>query len=208
MAEWSLPCAGPRRVRWGQVIGGAGLAVWLLSVSPAPAHEPGRGPPSDTGPPASSSAAVLQPGPGPGVVRTAEIASSGEPDPWHTNLIRERQVEVRLRTALRDLEEGRLIAALTSLQSILDRDDDVFIRFASEPAPRGARFLADRLIGGLSPRSLTTYETLHGKEARRRLETALAGPDAELLARIVRRFSHAAPGFATGNRLAGYWTHP
>src|SRR5262245_27916382 len=181
MAEWSLPCAGPRRVRWARVIGGAGLAVWILSISPAPAREPGRGPPSDTGPPALSSAAVPRPDPGPGVAPTAETPSSGEPDPWHTNLIRERQVEVRLRTALRDLEEGRLIAALTSLQSILDRDDDVFIRFASEPAPRGARFLADRLIGGLSPKSLATYETLYGKEARQLLETALTGPDPDLL---------------------------
>jgi outer membrane protein assembly factor BamB len=133
-------------------------------------------------------------------------APAGEADQWHTNLVRERQVEVRLRTALRDLEEGRLIGALTGLQSVLDREDDVFIRFPSEPVPCGAHAFASRVLGNLSTRSLASYETLHGKEARNLLESALAGPNPELLAQVVRRFYFTAAGFQAGNRLADYWS--
>jgi hypothetical protein len=173
------------------MVGGAVLVVWLLSISPAQGREPGRGPPSDTGPPVNS---PVQP------------ADPGEVDPWHTNLVRERQVEVRLRTALRDLDEGRLVAGLSGLQSILDRDDDVFVRFTSEPVPCGAHAIASRLLGALSSRSRASYETLHGREARQLLETARAGPSPDLLARAVRRFYHTAAGFEAGNRLADYWS--
>ncbi|MGE5192941.1 MAG: PQQ-binding-like beta-propeller repeat protein, partial [Deltaproteobacteria bacterium] len=218
MAGWRTACAGLRREGRGHVAGGAALVVWLLSISPASGREPGRGPPSDSGPPvktaAKSPAEVLCPSPasGPGATvpalpATADSAQTHpvEADPWHTNLVRERQVEVRLRTALRDLDEGRLVGALTGLQSILDRDDDVFVRLASEPVPCGAHALATRVLGSLSSRSLASYETLYGKEARQHLDAALAGPDPDLLARVVRRFYHTAAGFEAGNRLADYW---
>src|SRR5689334_14186464 len=119
MAEWRTPCAGPRRKCWRGMVGSAGLAVWILSISPAPGREPGRGPPSDTGPPAARSAADHGPLSAAIAAPPSGIGNPGEADPWHTNLIRERQVEVRLRSAQRDLEEGHLIGALTSLQSIL-----------------------------------------------------------------------------------------
>src|SRR5262249_43723188 len=157
-------------------------AVWILLISPAPGREPGRGPPSDTGPPVASSAADHGPLSAAIAGPPSGTANPGQADPWHTNLIRERQVAVRLRTAQRDLEAGHPMGALTSLQSILDRDDDAFIRFPSEATPCGAHFLADRLVGGLSSRSLETYETLYGKEARQLLDAAVVASNPDLLA--------------------------
>ncbi len=107
---------------------------------------------------------------------------------------------------MRDLDEERLVSALTGLQSILDRDDDVFLRFESQPVPCGAHALASRLLGALSAPALATYETLYGKEAGQLLEAARKGPHPDLLSGIVRRFYFTAAGFAAGNRLAAYWT--
>jgi outer membrane protein assembly factor BamB len=128
-------------------------------------------------------------------------------DAWHENLVRERQVEIRLRKALNDLDAGRLVAAIAGLQAIIDRDDDVFIRFPSELVPCGAHFLASRILGSLSSRTLATYETLYGREAGQLLTAALAQPDPDLLAAVVRRFYHTAAGFEAGSRLADFWTN-
>src|SRR5258708_17429493 len=125
MAGWWMPCAGLQPIRWGRLVGGAALVVWLLSISPARSREPGRGPPSDTGPPVRVPAKPSAPAPGrsldsnapssPSVTADSGQIDSGSLEQWHTNLIRERFVEVRLRTIQRDLSEGRLVGALTGL---------------------------------------------------------------------------------------------
>jgi outer membrane protein assembly factor BamB len=163
--------------------GGAVLVVCLVTGGPALGIEP-------------SAPAMPMPA----------AADPGEVDRWHQNLVRERQVEVRLRNALREIESGHVVVGLTGVQSILDRDDDVFIRSPTEPVPRGAHALAGCLLGSLAASSLATYETLFGPEARKLLETSRSRPDADLLARIVRRFYHTAAGFEAGNRLAAWWT--
>lgn len=139
-------------------------------------------------------------------VEPAFCRDPNEVDQWHQNLIRERQVEVRLRTALRDLDEDRLVAGLNGLQSIIDRDDDVFLRFETQPVPCGAHALASRILGALPAQALATYETLYGKEAAQLLEAARSGANPDLLAGVVRRFYFTEAGFAAGNHLAAYWT--
>ena len=170
MAGWRMPCAGARRQCWGCRFGGALLIALMVMMDPAHGRDPGRGPPSDTGPPASVSRGRPTSVPGQdsasNIPATPATADADEVDPWHQNLVRERQVEVRLRTALQDIDAGRLVAGITGLQSIIDRDDDVFLRFHSEPVPCGAHTLASRLLGSLSSKALATYETLYGREAR------------------------------------------
>ena len=210
MEGWRRRSAEARLERWRCCFGGVLLIVCLLTDGPAGGVEPGRGPPSDTGPPVDFPAQPSKPAIAESrqsrTPATAAPVESGETDRWHQNLVRERIVEVRLRNARREIESGHLVGGLTAVQSILDRDDDVFIRSADEPVPRGAHSLAERLLASVSPRSQGTYETLYGPEARKLLEAARARPDGGLLARVVRRFYYTAAGFEAGNRLAAWWT--
>lgn len=215
MAGRTLPFARMRRMRWRcslcRFLGGALVLGWLAAGPPAMGREPGRETASDprsdaranTGPPVQTRAppppeSVADPPP--------KIPNSDDFDQWHQNLVRERQVEVRLRSARNDLDAGRLVEGLTELQSILDRDDDVFVRLESEPVPRGARFLAASLMASLSPQALAAYEKLFGGQARQLLESSPGAPNPERLAQVVRRFDHTAAGFEAGHRLAAWWS--
>jgi outer membrane protein assembly factor BamB len=204
------------------------LIACLFAAQSAPGSDPERQPPSDTRHPAS--AAVAQPdtsavqlaeGPRPLAAEFPELSvNRGDPgdrddqenipplsaDRWHQNLLRERQMEVRLKAARRDAESGKLVDALTELQSILDRDDDLFVRSDAEPVPRGAHILAGRIISSLSSDGLTVYENLFGPQAARLLQSATSGPDPNRLIEIIRRFYHTEAGFGAGNRLAAWWT--
>src|SRR5207237_7400176 len=124
-----------------------------------------------------------------------KISSSGDLDQWHQNLVRERQVEVRLRSAQKNLDAGRLVEGLTELQSILDRDEDVFVRLESEPVPRGAHSLAASLLASLSPKALAAYQKLFGSQATQLLESDAGSPNPDRFAQVVRRFHHTAAGF-------------
>lgn len=207
MAGQRKPCTSPRQIRGRCEFCSIVLVALVLAVEPVHGSEPGRGPPSDTGPPATSRVSS-HPRQSP-VAENHSFVAAADPKPidgWHQNLIRERHIEVRLRTALRDLEAGQLISGLTGLQSIIDRDDDVFVRIESASVPCGAHAVASRFLGALSPTNLATYETIFGGPARQQLESALAGRNPDLLARVVRRFYYTAAGFEAGNRLAAFWT--
>ena len=199
-----IPSALLWRKRWGCLRGVSTLIVCMLAAQPVRGRDPGVSPPNDTGPPEKSASSrpriALRPG-----VQPAP-ASAGDAEPWHPNLLRDRQIEVHLRTALRDISSGRLIGGLTELQAIIDREDDVFVRFESEPVPRGAHALAENSLGSLAPDALGAYETLFGKQARQYLEAALLLPDPQLLARVARRYYFTSAGFEAGSHLAAYWT--
>jgi len=200
MSALKSPFAKDRRMRWDCPLCGAGLLLLFFLCGVAPASDPGRGPPTDTGPP------ILQKifPPDSTADPPRRVAESGEFDPWHQNLIRERQVEVRLRSARRNLEIGNLVAGLTELQSIIEREDDVFVRFDTEPVPCGAHTLAARWLSALPAEALAAYQTLYGTQARQALDAAVAGLNPDRLARVVRNFYHTEAGFEAGNRLAAY----
>src|SRR5579863_634976 len=222
MAGRTLPFAGTRRMRWGcspchllcRSLGGAVLVGWMALGPPVDARDPVRE--KTGGESASDARRDSRPNTGPPEQTRAppesvadpplKILNSDDLDQWHQNLVRDRQVEVRLRSARKDLDAGRLVEGLTELQSILDRDDDVFVRLESEPAPRGARSLAASLLAELPPQALAAYEKLFGSQARQLLEANPSAPNPELLAQVVRRFHHTAAGFDAGHRLAAWWT--
>lgn len=193
---------------WLRAVGGMVLVAWFLADTPVRGREPGGGPPGDRGPPARFPIARLAPAPIDSPASSAASPTNASPavDPWHENLIRERQVEIRLRAALRELDDGRLVAGLTALQAIIDRDDDVLVRLESEPIPCGAGALANRRLGSISSEVRGAYEALYGAQARQLFDSARASSDLQALARIVRRFYHTAAGFDAGNRLAAYWS--
>jgi hypothetical protein len=199
------------RIRERCLVAGGLIAACLVAIDVARGEGPGRGPPADTGPPVRSPAGRPESVSDPphlkftAAATPAAVSDAGELDLWHQNLIRDRQLEVRLRTARRDVEAGRLIAGLSALQSIIEREEDIFVRFDSDPIPSGAHTLASRILGTLPAPALVAYESLCGSEARQQLD-AMKAPDPELLGRIVRRFYHTAAGFEAGNRLAAYWS--
>ena len=214
MAGCTMPFATTRRMRWGCSFGGTLVAVWLAAASPGHCHDPGGGtrikPRADsrdssranTGPPPQ----VTVPPPESVADPPANSSSSDNLDHWHQNLVRERQVEVRLRSAQKKLDAGRLVEGLTELQSILDRDDDVFVRLETEPVPRGAHSLAASLLASLPPQALAAYQKLYGSQARQLLESSPGSANPVLLAQVVRRFHYTEAGFEAGHRLAAWWT--
>lgn len=187
-----------------------------MTLPQAYGFDPGRGPPTDTGPPQVAPVPADLPrhkpgdpsGTAPPPLRTiAQDSGTDDPggDNWHHNLIRERPVEVRLRTAWKEIQTGHLPEALGLLQAVLDSDDDVFVRLEWQPAPSGARHLAGQLISSLPADARGIYETLHGSEGRRLLTAAKASGDPQSLIQVVRRFFHTTAGFEATQRLAHYW---
>lgn len=187
--------AGSRResaarfARWTAILGST---LTLITLGQAFGHDPGRGPPFDTGPPS----ATLPPEPSP-----AEPSGDG----WHQNLIRERPAEVRWRTAQKELKAGRITEALLHLQAVLDSDEDVFVRLESQSVPTGARFLADQLLGSLPRDARANYETLQGPTARRLLTEARASGDPRLLVAVTRRYFRTVAGGEACLLLAHRW---
>lgn len=166
--------------------------LWLsfLAARVAHGHDPGRGPPTDTGPPETRIGlppATADP--------DDQTAKAPQGDNWHHNLIRERPVEVRLRTARKEFQAGRTTEALSLLQAILDRDDDLFVRLEEQAVPTGAHLLAEQLLGSLPGDALVVYETLYGSEAHRLLREARKNCDIEQLSHVARRFFYTAAGF-------------
>jgi hypothetical protein len=178
-------------MKWSSNLGGTLLLLSLMTLGQAYGHDPGRGPPSDTGPPLPEKT-------------NASLPSPAE-DNWHHNLVRERPVEVRLRTARKELQAGRVTEALLLVQAILDSGDDVFVRLETQPVPSGAQHLAYQFLASLSSEAQRTYETLHGSEARRLLAAPDSSRDLGHLTRVVRRFYHTAAGREATIRLAHHW---
>lgn len=212
MAESRRGIAASRRF-WSVSLGSALMLLPFLTLGQAYGHDPGRGPPSDTGPPATadpvSHSPSETPATGPGTSPPAADRFLSRPAPeedhWHHNLVRERPIEVRLRTAKNELAAGHVTEALLQLQAILDCEEDVFVRLESWNVPSGAQSLADQVLGTLTGDAREVYETLHGSEARRLLSEARASGNLRLLTGVVRRFFHTAAGKEAGVLLAHYW---
>jgi outer membrane protein assembly factor BamB len=155
----------------------------------------------NTGPPRSPPAQAQSPPVASAVSADSPLCSPSE-DGWHPNLLRERQLELRLRSARKHLAEQNYSGALTDLQFVLDLPDDIFVRVEWEPVPRGACDTARRLFDDLPPAALRTYESLWGSEARNLLAEARQSRDAALYAQTLRRFFHTAAGFEAADWLA------
>ncbi|MBS0266101.1 MAG: PQQ-binding-like beta-propeller repeat protein [Planctomycetes bacterium] len=209
MAHVGLPFARDWRMGLRCLASGTMFVVWLMAAGPAQSQDPGRGPPTDTGPPAPLPPAT-SPASGPQIYPVASHSTSApvetaDADPWHQNLIRDRHLELRLRAAKRDLDVGQLIAGLSALQAIVEREEDIFLRLDGELIPCGAHALASRWLEALSVDALATYETLYGSQAQQRL-AEISTHDPVALTEIVRRYYHTAAGFAAGVRLAAFWS--
>jgi outer membrane protein assembly factor BamB len=213
MAESRRGIAALRRRFWSLSLGRALLLLPFLTLGQAYGHDPGRGPPSDTGPPPTADP-TSHPPPETPATRPGNSSPAGdgilsrpapEEDHWHHNLVRERPIEVRLRTARNELTAGHVTEALLQLQAILDCDEDVFVRLESQAVPAGAQFLADQVLGSLSGEAREAYETLHGSEARRLLSAARASGDHQQIIAVARRFFHTQAGQEAGVFLAHYW---
>ena len=122
--------------------------------------------------------------------------------PWHQSLIRDRSLEVRLRSAGRQLDADDLSSALASLQHVLDESDDIFVRVEADARPSGAHQIASRMLSGLSRDGLRLYQILYGSEASQLLIEARNSGDLELFAQVVRRFYHTDAGFEACDWLA------
>lgn len=192
MPECMRLCATRRSNRGlaaARFLGGPLLLAGML-VGSSRSDEPlYRAPPSQVLPVAGSQSDPSR------TVRLSVSGSKENGDHWHHNLIRERTVEVRIRTARLAIEAGRTAEALSALQAVLDRADDLFVRLDDHAAPAGAHTVCEQVIGSLPGDTLAAYEALYGSEARRLLQRARAEGSLEMLAQVAGRFFHTAAGF-------------
>lgn len=187
---------GPAAVRRRWLIFSLAGAIMLLPAI----GQVGRTDDRNTGPPRSPPRQP-EPPPRPSTVSIDSPLSLTSDDGWHPNLLRERQLELRLKSAKQQLAEQNFSGALNDLQFILDRPDDVFVRVDWEPVPRGAHAAARRLMEALPTEALRTYESLYGSEARAPLAQARKSGDAAAYSHIVRRYFYTAAGFEAADWL-------
>lgn len=179
-----------RRRPWKCGLGG--LGIWLLLGALLSAAEPQSQAPQ---PPASGSP-----------IRTAtRLGNSLEPltaTDWHPILVRDRQLENRLRLIQQQLEAGQIVPGLGSLQGLLDMPEDAFIRLGKSEIPRGAHRLALHWLERGTPEVLETYQLLYGASAQKLLDRGLQTHDIALLREVVRRYYYTAAGFTALDRLS------
>lgn len=101
--------------------------------------------------------------------------------------------------------------AVRVLQDLIEAKEDQFLPM-TEPAAdgkptvyaRGLRAETNRLLGGLPPKALETYNAVYGAKARALLKEAVEKDDAQLLAEAVRRYLHTDAGAEAAERLGTY----
>jgi hypothetical protein len=98
----------------------------------------------------------------------------------------------RITQARKYIEKQSWPQAIRLLQTVLDMDDDVFIK--EENKVVSARALANNLLGELPAAGRADYERLVGLEARQLLEQGQKNNDLGLLAQASRKYLHTVAG--------------
>src|SRR5258708_38990376 len=118
MAGCTMPFATTRRMRWGCSFGSILVALCLAAAPPAHCHDPGGGTRNkprvefrfETGANIGPPPQIRIPPPESVAAPPDNSSSSDNLDQWHKNLVRERQVEVRFRSAQKTLDSGHWVA--------------------------------------------------------------------------------------------------
>jgi outer membrane protein assembly factor BamB len=115
-----------------------------------------------------------------------------------------REQSKRFDRAQRLLSEENFAEAARLLQTILDSDEDAFIK-AESPAPAGEFSLkvkSGELLAQMPVEGLAAYERQQGPAARRLLDEALNAHDIESIAFVARRYFHTQAGHDAVYHLA------
>jgi hypothetical protein len=125
----------------------------------------------------------------------------------HPSFVRDRRVEQKLRSALRDLNAAELESALQSLQLLLEAEDDTFAQTDLALPGVSVRWETLRLLSDLPRAGRDLYETLYGGVARSELARLDAGRTTgdrrtAALREIARRYFHTHAGRTATQRLA------
>jgi len=101
--------------------------------------------------------------------------------------------------------------AVRVLQDLLEVKEDQFLPTKAPAAdgkpgvhPGGFRGEALRLLAGLPPRGLETYNSVYGPKARTLLKEALEREDPQLLTQLVQRYLWTEAGAEAAERLGSY----
>lgn len=109
----------------------------------------------------------------------------------------------QLRESRAKIDAGQFAEGLTSLQRILDRGDDGFVRLQNGGELTSVRLEALAIFSALPPAGLATAEKLFGSQARQLFERARERGHAIEVAEVVRRFFHTQAGFDAASWQAG-----
>jgi outer membrane protein assembly factor BamB len=110
-----------------------------------------------------------------------------------------------LESAKKLLEEGHYSEGLQTLDDIMQKDEDFFLR--PEPGQsthRGLKAEVQRLISQQPIEGLKAYEMLFGAKAQRILSDALAANDIEAVGQVARRYFNTKAG-NDATLLVGLW---
>ncbi len=139
----------------------------------------------------------------------------------HQSFVRDRRVEQQLRSALRALDAGNVEAALQSLQSLVELEDESFAQTDAASPGVAVRWEAQRLLSELPRSARDLYETIYGGVARAELkrmealrprkasvavvENRAADGRAAVMREIARRYFHTDAGRMASKQLADLW---
>lgn len=137
----------------------------------------------------------------------APLTDAASPVRLHPSFVRDRRVEQKLRSALRDLNAAELESALQSLQLLLEAEEDSFAQTDAAAHGVSVRWETLRLLSDLPRAGRDLYETLYGGVARSelaRLEASRTSGDHRTagLREIARRYFHTHAGRMAIQRLA------
>ncbi|MBS0260634.1 MAG: PQQ-binding-like beta-propeller repeat protein [Planctomycetes bacterium] len=115
-----------------------------------------------------------------------------------------RELSKRFERALKLIGEENFAEASRLLQTILDSDEDVFIRSetSAEVADQSLKLKVHQLLLTWSNEGREAYERQQGAAARRLLDDAIKTHDLEAIALVARRYFHTQAGHEATYRLA------
>jgi outer membrane protein assembly factor BamB len=127
-------------------------------------------------------------------------------------LPQDRKIAQKLKSADEDgLQQQRWAEASQALQSILNKDGDVFVQVKRKGVNGqekihwvSAKAEANRLLGTMPKDGLEIYEVQFGAEAKRLLKQAKETGDPQLLAEVAHRFFHTEAGIEATDLLGTY----
>lgn len=115
-----------------------------------------------------------------------------------------RELHKRFDRAQKLLKEENFAEASRLLQTILDSDEDVFIKSDEQPelAEQSLKLKAHLLFAQMPAEGRAVYEQQQGPAARRLLDDALKSHDVEGMALVARRYFHTQAGLDAAYHVA------
>jgi outer membrane protein assembly factor BamB len=131
--------------------------------------------------------------------------------PFTVTLPHDTRIRQKLEASHDYIKAADWSEAVRVLQDVIDLKEDQFlgrdlVLVGGKPASQsgGARGEALRLLAGLPPKGLETYNSIYGPKSNSLLKEALDRDDMQQLALVVQRYLHTEAGGEAAERLGSY----